>query len=288
VGQLIVAVHESGALPVWREFQVVEEAIYDALFGASATGLLPANVTQIEGADATDTLAALDDAVLAAVATVDDFLDTEIAAIKAKTDNLPSDPADASVIAGRFDTLDTAVADLPTNAELASSQAAADDATLAAIAALSIPTAGAIADQVWDEAISGHAGAGSTGEALSNAGAAGTPPTASEVATEVWDRAISGHLDAGSTGEALNAASSGSAAGPGAISWDVLVQVGVTPQQAAAVWVSTDAGGSNVVAGTLITPSNGTVTFLLDAGTYYAFVRKDGLNPVNGQSFVVS
>lgn len=31
--------------------------------------------------------------------TVDDFLDTEIAAIKAKTDNLPSDPADASDIA---------------------------------------------------------------------------------------------------------------------------------------------------------------------------------------------
>lgn len=33
----------------------------------------------------------------------------DIAAIQAKTTNLPSDPADASVIAGRFDTLDTAV-----------------------------------------------------------------------------------------------------------------------------------------------------------------------------------
>lgn len=42
--------------------------------------------------------------------TIDDFLDTEIAAIKAKTDNLPSDPADASVIAGRFDSVDTAIA----------------------------------------------------------------------------------------------------------------------------------------------------------------------------------
>jgi len=31
--------------------------------------------------------------------TIDDFLDTEIAAIKAKTDNLPSDPADASDVA---------------------------------------------------------------------------------------------------------------------------------------------------------------------------------------------
>jgi hypothetical protein len=42
---------------------------------------------------------------------------TQLAAIKAKTDNLPNDPADASVIAGRFDTLDTSIADVPTVAE---------------------------------------------------------------------------------------------------------------------------------------------------------------------------
>jgi hypothetical protein len=52
------------------------------------------------------------------------------------------------------------------------------------------PTVGAIADQVWDEAIAGHAGAGSTGEALSNAGAAGTPPTAVEIADEFETRAM--------------------------------------------------------------------------------------------------
>ena len=37
--------------------------------------------------------------------TIDDFLDTEIAAIKAKTDNLPSDPADASDITSSFTTV---------------------------------------------------------------------------------------------------------------------------------------------------------------------------------------
>ena len=36
VGELLVAVHESGALPVFKTFQVVEEAIYDAIYGASA------------------------------------------------------------------------------------------------------------------------------------------------------------------------------------------------------------------------------------------------------------
>jgi hypothetical protein len=71
-------------------------------------------------------------ATAAALTTVDGNVD----AIKAKTDNLPSDPADASVIAGRFDTLDGAVGDLPTNSELATALAGADDAVLAAIAAL--------------------------------------------------------------------------------------------------------------------------------------------------------
>lgn len=41
------------------------------------------------------------------VNTIDDFLDTEIAAIKAKTDNLPADPADASDIAAAFALVDT-------------------------------------------------------------------------------------------------------------------------------------------------------------------------------------
>lgn len=38
---------------------------------------------------------------------IDDFVDTEVAAIKAKTDNLPSDPADASDIAASFATVNT-------------------------------------------------------------------------------------------------------------------------------------------------------------------------------------
>lgn len=48
------------------------------------------------------------DAILAALPAAPD--NASIAAIKLKTDGLPSDPADASVIAGRFDTLDAAVA----------------------------------------------------------------------------------------------------------------------------------------------------------------------------------
>lgn len=112
------------------------------------------------------------------VNTIDDFLDTEIAAIKAKTDNLPAAPAatgDCITAAGvrtavglASANLDTQLDALPTNAELATALGTSDDATLAAIAALSIPSAATIADAVWDEATSGHVSAGSTGLALGN------------------------------------------------------------------------------------------------------------------------
>lgn len=44
--------------------------------------------------------------------TLDDYVDTEVAAIKAKTDNLPSDPADASDVASAFSTVNATLATL--------------------------------------------------------------------------------------------------------------------------------------------------------------------------------
>jgi uncharacterized protein YjbJ (UPF0337 family) len=55
VGRLQLMVQEAGALPVYHEFWVLEEAVFDALFGASALGYVanaPVNVAQIS-ADAT-------------------------------------------------------------------------------------------------------------------------------------------------------------------------------------------------------------------------------------------
>lgn len=90
-------------------------------------------------------------ATAANLATVAGYIDTEVAAIKAKTDNLPASPA----------------------------------------ATGDIPTAAAVADAVWDEAIAGHAGVGSTGEALAAAGSAGDP----------WATALPGAYGDGSAGK---------------------------------------------------------------------------------------
>lgn len=78
--------------------------------------------------------------------------------------------------------------------------------TSAEIAALSIPTAGAIADAVWDEPLAGHATAGTAGKALTDldAGGAATP---AEIADAVWNEALIDHAVAGSAGAGLAAAS---------------------------------------------------------------------------------
>jgi hypothetical protein len=66
------------------------------------------------------------------------------------------------------------------------------------------------------------------------------------------------------------------------------VTVGGNPLEGASVWVATDAGGTNVVAGNLVTSSLGIVTLLLDAGAYYAWVQKDGYTPVFAQPITIS
>jgi hypothetical protein len=106
------------------------------------------------------------------VDTIDDFLDTEVAAIKAKTDNLPADPADASDIAASLTTItgyiDTEVAAIlaAVDTEVAAIKAKTDNLPASPAATGDIPSAASIADAVWDEATSGHLSAGTTGLAL--------------------------------------------------------------------------------------------------------------------------
>jgi hypothetical protein len=87
---------------------------------------------------------------------------------------------------------------------------------VAAIPTGAIPTANAIADQVWDEVLSGHTGAGSAGLALAGASA----PAASAVADAVWDEALSGHVASGSAGLALAGASAPAASAVADAVWD--------------------------------------------------------------------
>lgn len=158
-GRLQLWVHESGALPVWHEYMVVNANVFDSLFAAATTDYLQVDAIQISGdataanncelmfdgtgyaggserlqvdvrefgdanlalttqmkadvdAEADEALTNYDpptrteatadkDAIITEVnanETKIDTIDTVVDAIKAKTDNLPTDPADDSDI----------------------------------------------------------------------------------------------------------------------------------------------------------------------------------------------
>lgn len=133
------------------------------------------------------------------------------------------------------------------------------------------PTVGAIADQVWDEAIAGHVGAGSTGAALNGA----TAPTAEEVADAVWDEPKSAHTTPGSFGDYLDIEVSSRAeavsAGSGAFVVTVTVDDGSDPLEG--VTVRLREGANNFTA---VTNASGVATFSLDAATYAISMTKVG------------
>lgn len=77
-------------------------------------------------------------------------------------------------------------------------------------------------------------------------------------------------------------------AGPGALNRTIGLTVSGTPIEGASVWLTTDSAGNNVIAGPMTTSSLGIVTVLVDAGSYYVWVQKDGYNAIAGQSVSVS
>lgn len=129
---------------------------------AEATSALNAYDPPTNAEMVTRTLAAADYATAAALTVVDDFLDTEVAAILAAVDT-----------------------------EVAAIKAKTDLIPAAPAAVGDIPTAAFIADAVWDEATAGHTTAGTTGKALTDAGSAGDP----------WATVLPGAYGAGTAGK---------------------------------------------------------------------------------------
>jgi len=72
------------------------------------------------------------------------------------------------------------------------------------VSSINIITAADIADAVWDETLSEHVSAGSTGYALDNMSGGSSP---SVIADAVWDEQSSGHTASGSFGDILNTSS---------------------------------------------------------------------------------
>jgi hypothetical protein len=90
------------------------EALYRTLAIKTKTDNLPSDPADQSAVEAAITAATSGLATASSIVslttkvdTLDDYVDTEVAAIKAKTDNLPADPADASDIAASFVTVNS-------------------------------------------------------------------------------------------------------------------------------------------------------------------------------------
>lgn len=185
------------------------------------------------------------------LATIASYIDTEVSAIKTKTDNLPVDPADASDIDASFITVFSTLSAIAgyVDLEVAAIKAKTDNLPASPAATGDIPSVTAIANQVNTTLSTAH-GSGS------------------------WEGGGGG---------------GGGGTGSGAIETTVTIRTTSSdPISNAEVWITTDNEGVNIVAGTLYTDAFGNATFMLDAGTYYMWVQKPGVNFPVPQTLTVS
>ena len=171
----IVIQDDSVCLPVVRDFQIIEESAYDAMFAASAAGPLQSTVAGRKLDVSTDGEAGIDWANVGSPTTSVNLSSTTTNLVNTVTTYTGNTKQTGDSFA-RIGATGSGLTSL---------------ATAASISALNDPTAAAVADAVWDELLSGHVVSGSSGEALSAAGTAGDP----------WTTALPGAYGAGTAGK---------------------------------------------------------------------------------------
>jgi hypothetical protein len=181
----------------------------DASVGAMAANVMTA------AAAASDLTTELQSglATAANLATVAGYLDTEIAAILADTNELQTDWANG----GRLDLIldarasQASVDTIDGNVDAILLDTGTDGVVVATASKTGYALSAAGVDAIWDEAQSGHATAGTFGVYLDSAvsGVSTGGVSAAEIADAVWDEALAGHAGAGSAGEALTDAAAG-------------------------------------------------------------------------------
>lgn len=192
IGPMVIYCHPTGALATQVECCVLDEAVYDVLFGTTAPSTLAAGAL----------MGLADDAITSAKIAAGAITSSEAPALQYLTGDAYARlgaPAGASVSADvasiKVDTGTTIPGRLP--AALVSGRIDASVGAMASNVLTAAATAtdfGAeIADAVWDETLSGHSGVGSTGAALAAAGGSGDP----------WATALPGAYGAGTAGAIL-------------------------------------------------------------------------------------
>jgi hypothetical protein len=210
LGELIVAIHESGALPVWRVFQIVPAHVYDGL--VSGSDKLQVDVAEWLGtAAATPTVAGVPEVDIthwngSAVATPDSAGHPKVT-IKDGTG-----AGELDTLSGKVLLQDNAITAAVVDTDAIDGDAIAASAVTELQSGLATAAALATLDARVDTEIPAILAAVDTEVAAIKAktdlipaapAAVGDIPTAPAIADAVWDESLSGHVTAGSAGRAL-------------------------------------------------------------------------------------
>ena len=155
------------------------------------------------------------------------------------------------------------------------------------------PTAAAIADAVWDEAVADH----TTGTTFGGKNQDVMRGTDNAALASVCTETRLAELDAANIPTDLSTIDTvvdaiklktDTLGGAGALTWTYTLTNSSTGAAiiGADVWVTTDIAGTNIVA-TGTTGSSGNVTFYLDAGTYYIWRQCNGYTFTNPDTEIV-
>jgi hypothetical protein len=211
VGQFEVTINDTVNSCAMKEITVVEEAVYDAFYAASALGYVanaPVNVAQISGdSTAADNLETAYDDSTGAVpwtgitrqGTAQSATATTLV-LDASAPFANDTPIGSTLWAygstqGYWQQRIVTDYDLGSDTATVSTWTVTPSGTITykMFGSASGASLGDIADAVWDEALSGHTTAGTAGKALSDASSAGDP----------WATAVPGAYSAGTAGSRI-------------------------------------------------------------------------------------
>lgn len=103
-----------------------------------------------------------------------------------------------------------------------------------------------------------------------------------------WDAALA-QIGAYNWNNPTRTITGGGAGGAGSVSVPFTVTDNASnPIDGVAVWVSTDSSGTNVIAGTVYTNGSGLATLMLDPGSYYVWLQRNGYTFTNPQTLTVT
>jgi hypothetical protein len=207
VGRLQLTVAESGALIVYHEFQVLEEAVFDALYAASALGYVanaPVNVAQFGGSNGT---------FASGIPAVNS---TQISGDSTAADNLENAFDNTAGAVRWFGISDQGLVQSGSGTAVvirAGASFAADEligSTFAVVAGTGLGQKSLISDNDGSDGLTLETSLVTALDGTSfyqiyptATSTAVSPPTAAAIADAVWDEATTGHTTSGTFGEQL-------------------------------------------------------------------------------------